>query len=136
MIRAFLPRTNENAPAAEAIAATAAWLNTHIRQGTYSVTQKKRILLALTGSCSFVLLAYAAMHGGGTYVGNRAVYVLFPGIIVDIGISGNPHRGTGGVLSPIITFGVSIAVWFIVVWLALWVLGKLSRRFPKKDEPS
>jgi len=73
------------------------------------------------------------MQSGGTALGNRAVYVLFPGIMADIGISGNPHRGSGDILGPIITFGVSIAIWFIVIWLLLAIVERLARSSSKKE---
>ena len=95
------------------------------------MTQKKKALWALACSCSFVVLAYVAMQNGNTAVGNRAVYVLFPGIMADLGFSGNPHSGSGDLLGPTITFGVSIAVWFSVAWLSITIVDGLRRYFSK-----
>lgn len=86
------------------------------------MTRKRAVLIALVASLAIVGAAYGVLQlDSPTFLGNLAALMLLPGIAADMGISGNPHSGSGGTTAVLVTLSVSSLVWFAAVYFVLWV---------------
>lgn len=94
------------------------------------MTAKKRALVSLVVSALLVLAARALLEVHDAY----AVWILFPGIMADLLISGNVHGGSGGITGEAVTMFASVVVWFLIVFLAIAAFQTLKHAFRRKNE--
>ncbi len=90
-----------------------------------------QLLFSAAAALLFVLLSWVATEIASEQVADSCRWLLFPGFMADVWVSGNVHSGLGGVSGIVVeTLGATI-FWTLPLWLLVELFSLSFRK--KKD---